>query len=793
MVISDKSILRILEFDKILQLAKSYCTSEMTKGYFEAIDFYVDVDVLEEKLLQVDDMKRSLESNSPLTIFNFSDIRDYLESLKTEGFVLNIEALQQINKVLQAIRHIKYYFTDSRKELYPALGLLSNKVEISNGIVDIINEVLDQDGEIKATASSDLVKITRAIRSKQLEINKVFDGIVTEFKGRGLLSETVETYRNGRRVLTLPVENKRKIRGIIHDESSTGRTVYIEPERIIELNNDLFDLELRYRKEIYKILRKLSDELRPYVEYLRDILMLLLEFDIINAKAELAIAMHATKPFLYPNPLFHFKKAYHPLLLLKNKDKELKTVPFDLKLSKNNRILIISGPNAGGKSITLKAVGLLQLMTQSGFLIPADENTKMGIFDKIFADIGDQQSVEDDLSTYSFRLKNMKMFMENADSGSLVLIDEFGSGTDPKIGGAIAEAILRELHRLGAWAVITTHYTNIKIFAFKTKGIVNAAMHFDKAKLIPTYKLDVGKPGSSFAFEIAQNIGLNKKVMNYAKFKAGKNIKKIEELLVELQADKAELQDRLLELKDKELKLDKLTHKYEEVYKDLDFKKKKFRIEKKEFALIQLNKEKKEIQKLIKEIRENQKLEEAKRLLKQLEDKKNIVMKEAEVLHDEVVSSTKTEWENLNVGDYVKLKSGDIYGKILKITKKKAEIQTDNMKIMVPLTDLTASKKPIRLNPFAGIKTNISTSKNKFDTTIDIRGYSKAEAIESLQEFFDNALLANATLLKVLHGKGNGVLRNTVKQITSEYNAVEELWHPPLDQGGDGITFVKLR
>ncbi len=793
MRITDPNILKTLEFDKILHLAQSFCTSELTKVYFDSIDFYTDIDELEKKLFQVEEMKKSLESTSPLIINNFEDIREYLENLKTEGFVLSIEALQHINAVLQGVRHIKYYFTDSRKELYPALGQLSNEIEIPVEIIDMINEVLDQDGEIKPTASPMLIKITRSIRSKQLEINRVFDSIVSEYKNRGMLSDTVETYRNGRRVLTLPVENKRKIRGIIHDESATGRTVYIEPERIIELNNDLFDFELEYKKEIYKILRRLSDELRPYIENLRENLNLLLEFDIISAKARLAIIMHAAKPFLYPRPLFHFKKAYHPLLLIKNNEKELRTVPFDLQLSKGNRILVISGPNAGGKSITLKAVGLLQLMTQSGFLIPADENTKMGIFEKIFADIGDQQSLEDDLSTYSSRLNNMKAFLENADDKSLVLIDEFGSGTDPKIGGAIAEAILKELHRLKAWAVITTHYTNIKIFAFKTRGIVNAAMHFDKEKLIPTYKLDVGKPGSSFAFEIAQNIGLNKKVLNYAKFKAGKNIKKIEELLVELQADKAELQDKLIELREKERKLDKLTLKYENVYKDLDFKKKKFRIEKKEFSLIELNKQGKEIQKLIKEIRENQKLEEAKKLLQQVEEKKKKVLDEAAKLNEEVVESTKKEWKDLKEGDFVKLKTGDIFGKILKISKKKAEVETGNMKITVPLSDLKPSKKPITLNPFAGIKTNISTTKGKFDTTIDIRGYTKSEAMDSLQEFFDNALLANATLLKVLHGKGNGVLRNTVKQIASDYDVVEELWHPPLDQGGDGITFVKLK
>ena len=433
------------------------------------------------------------------------------------------------------------------------------------------------------------------------------------------------------------------------------------------------------------------------------------------------------------------------------------------------------------------------MMTQSGFLIPADIKSKVGIFDKIFADIGDQQSVEDDLSTYSSRLKNMKVFLENAGNNSLVLIDEFGSGTDPKIGGAIAEAILKELNILKSWGVLTTHYSNIKVFAFKTKGIINAAMHFDKKKMQPTYRFILGKPGSSFAFEIAQNTGLTKKILNYARFKAGKNIKKIEELLVDLQNDKAELENKILTLKEKELQLDKLTSKYQSMQKELDFGKKKLKLEKKQMKLIELNKSGKEVQNLIKDLRKTKKLEDAKKLADSIAQKKKNIIEETKSLNKNIIVATEKDWKDLKKGDYVKLKSGNIYGQLLQISKNKAEIETGNMTLTVPLHDLIPAKKPISINSSASIKTKIYAKSSKFETTIDIRGYSKTEAMNTLQEFFDNALLADVSLLKVLHGKGNGILRNTLKQIANQYSDVEELWHPPIDQGGDGITFVKLK
>lgn len=350
--------------------------------------------------------------------------------------------------------------------------------------------------------------------------------------------DTLESLRNGRRVLTVAVEHKRKIPGIIHDESATGKTVYIEPEKVISINHEVYNLYAERRHEIYKILRALCAFIRPYADALLVVQHTLVKLDTIRAKAKFAYRFNAKKPYLNSKSAFGLKTAFNPVLVVKNEATSSPVIPFDLELFGNNRILVLSGPNAGGKSVALKSVGLLQLMLQSGMLVTADENSKMGIFTKIFVDIGDQQSLEDDLSTYSSHLRNMRITTEEADPHTLILIDEFGSGTDPKIGGAIAEAILNDLNHKKVFGVITTHYSNLKYFAFKAHGLVNGSMEFDKNHLIPTFRMHIGKPGSSFAFEIAEKTGLDARIVSYAQHKTGKNEKAIDEMLITLMSEK---------------------------------------------------------------------------------------------------------------------------------------------------------------------------------------------------------------------------------------------------------------
>ena len=504
-----------LEFDKVLELLERECLGELGRAAVRCLQPISRLGSIEKRLEEASEFKRTIEQNDRFPIAVYSDVSEELKMLEVEGYVLPEDGLRNINIQLRSIRDIFHFFYTSRRETYSTLYSIIRKTSFEEGLIEAIEKVIDEDGNIRPDASPELLKIRKQIASKQKELERQFRTIINEYKAKGWLSDNVESFRNGRRVLSVPSEHKRKIRGIIHDESTTGKTAFIEPEAIIDINNDIFDLETDERREVYRILKELSAQLRPYVPQMRVYQDIVVRYDVIQAKARLAMQMDAYQPKLVDKPHFGIIKGRHPLLYLKNKKLGRPTVPFDFQLFGGNRILMLSGPNAGGKSITLKSVGLMQLMLQSGLLIPVMDGSEVGIFQQLFADIGDQQSIEDDLSTYSSRLENMRNFLEKAGPETLVLIDEFGSGTDPKIGGAIAEAILKELNERKVFGVITTHYSNLKIYAFKARGIVNGSMYFDKESLSPTYELQVGRPGSSYAFEIAQKSGLNKKVLDY--------------------------------------------------------------------------------------------------------------------------------------------------------------------------------------------------------------------------------------------------------------------------------------
>jgi DNA mismatch repair protein MutS2 len=788
-----KHILSALEYDKILLILKSNSLGPFAKEHFDNPVFYTEEATVNNKLDEVAEYKKVQLSNAPLQLSDYESILEDTLHLETAGFVLSIEALKRIDRVIKNLEEIKGYFKGERKKLFSNLHSLIDKVAIPDELKLGLEKILDKDGEIKPDASPALLKITRSITRKSHEINQSFNKVSQVYRQKGWLSETLESYRNGRRVLSAPAEYKRKIRGIIHDESASGKTVYIEPEELIGLNNDYFDLESDYRREVYQILKELSNQMRPFTSEINNIYKLTGYFDIIQAKARLAISMNGSRVQVKKSAHIGFKKAFHPLLLLKNDNLGLKTVPFDMELHKSNKIIVLSGPNAGGKSVTLKAVGLLQLMVQSGLLIPADENTRIGTFKRIFADIGDQQSLEDDLSTYSSRLSNMKAFLEHADHDTLFLIDEFGSGTDPQIGGAIAEAILRALNHSNAYGVVTTHYSNLKFYAFKTRGIINASMLFDQKRFEPTYELNLGKPGSSFAFEIAQKTGLSKDILKYARFKTGKNVKKIEDLVIDLQSEKQELEHKLTNLAEKEKELDKLIRNYDRLHRDLDVKRKKLKLEKKELSIIDLNRYNRELEQIIKEIKENQKLDKALELSKEIKEKRQETIQMAEELQEQVMESTKHDWKDLKVGDFVKLKSGGQAGQIKAILNKKAQLEIGLMKMTVKLSELIPTQEPLKKMAGVNIQTELSAYQTKFDPKIDIRGYSKTDAADTLQEFFDNAILANASFLQIMHGKGNGVLRQLVREMLKEYKDVDTVTHPAEENGGNGVTLVTLR
>ncbi len=792
MQLEPKDLFERLEFDKVLDLLTNLCLGELGREAVAAIHPETDVAAIEQKLEEAAAFRLTFDRFDPFPITNYHDIAPDLRMLEIEDYVLSEDAFRRINIVLLFTRDIFKYFTPERRLLYPTLFEIVRPVPFDEDLIKAIEKVIDEDGNIRPDASPELMRIRKAIISKQGELDRVFRRIIQEARHNGWLSDNVESVRNGRRVLSVPSEHKRKIRGIIHDESATGRTAFIEPEPIIEINNDIFDLEQDERREIYRILKELSAALRPYAHLMHNYLCLLVRFDVLQAKARLAIQMDALKPRIVDKAQLGFIKSYHPLLLLRNKPLGRKTVPFTLHLQHENRLLLLSGPNAGGKSITMKSVGLLQLMAQCGLLVPAATESEFGIFYNFFADIGDQQSIEDDLSTYSSRLANMKTFLEKADRRTLVLIDEFGSGTDPKIGGAIAEAILRELNFKKVAGVITTHYSNLKIFAFKTKGLVNGSMTFDKDNLTPTYELKVGRPGSSYAFEIAQKSGLDQKVLEYARRRTGEQEGAVDQLLIDLQREKQELEEQIAQLSLKEQKADKLIKTYEQMFRDLEFRKKRLKLESKEQELQQTAHSNRDVERLMREIREEKNLEKARELAQKLREERQRLSEQVTVLQEEVFRQPEVKKAPIRKGDFVRLRTGSAIGKVEQVGKTKAVVLMGDMRLTIKLIDLQHANEPLEINPRASVQTDTLDQSAGFQSKIDIRGMRMDEAMKVVEAFVDQALMIGANNLRILHGKGDGTLRKAVRMKLREYHFPMDIKHPEQAEGGDGVTLVAL-
>jgi DNA mismatch repair protein MutS2 len=795
MELEPRDLYEKLEFDKIIELIEKQCLGELGIEAVRRIKPHTDLAYIEKLLDEVSAYKLTIEKNDRFPISQYHDISEDIKPLEIEGYVLPEEAFRRINTILLLVREIFRFFNSGRQAAYASLYALIRPISFEESLIQAIEKVIDADGNIKPDASPQLLKIKKEISNKHRELDKQFRVIITEYRNKGWLTDNVESFRNGRRVLSVPSEHKRKIRGIIHDESTTGKTAFIEPEPIIDINNDIFDLETEERREIYRILKELSAAIRPYAHFIKLYQDILVTFDVIQAKARLAVQIGGYKPVLADKPRLGIIRGFHPLLYLKNKNLGRATIPFNLTLLHDNRILVLSGPNAGGKSVTMKSAGLLQLMLQCGLLISVDPNSEMGIFQHLFADIGDQQSLEDDLSTYSSRLANAKVFLEKSDKRTLVLIDEFGSGTDPKIGGAIAEAILKELNAKGVFGVITTHYSNLKIFAFKNRGLVNGSMLFNKENLSPTYELKVGRPGSSYAFEIAEKTNLGQNVLQYARQRIGKNEKAVDELLIDLQREKQEVEDKLRFLTEQQKNLEKLISNYDQLHRDLEYRRKKFKLESKEQALQSSAQQNKELERMIREIREQMNLERAKEVAAKVKEEKQQLVEEVVSLKEAIYhqpETSSTPAKPIKENDFVKLKTGGATGRVLSISKQKAMVQVGDMRMTIHLRDLQHANSPLDVQAVRSIQTDIDQAAS-FQPKLDIRGMRMEEALRVVEAFVDQALMTGTTNLRILHGKGDGVLRKAVRSKLREYQVDMAIRHPEPELGGDGITLVEIR
>src|SRR6201992_827899 len=531
-----------LGFTEIKELIKAHCLSIMGQQMVDKIQVMNNYDQIHKFLNQANEFKNILQNDEALPIHHFFDIKSLANKARIEGAFLTEEEFFQIQASLSTVFAVIAYFNE-REGQYPNLEALFEHLPIEKSILRKIEAVIDPKGKIKPNASRELADISSSIAKAEQDARRKIDQIFKNAAANGWTADGSLTVRDGRLCIPLLAENKRKLKGFIHDESSSGQTVYIEPEEVFTLNNSIRDLEFERRREIVKILTALTDDLRPYVPLLLSYHGLLTKMDFVRAKALFAIDIDAGMPGLVNEAKIKLINARHPLLFLSFKAEKKTVVPLNIMIDESTRMVVVSGPNAGRKSVCMKTVGLLQMMVQAGLLIPASDNSTVGVFKQIFVDIGDDQSIESDLSTYSAHLSKMKNFVEMANGKTLILIDEFGTGTDPQFGGPIAEAVLETLNNKRTKGVVTTHYSNLKVFASNTPGIENASMLFDNVEMRPLYILEVGKPGSSYAFEIAQKIGLPKQVLHLAKNKISAGQKSVDSLLVDLEREKKEIFD----------------------------------------------------------------------------------------------------------------------------------------------------------------------------------------------------------------------------------------------------------
>ena len=729
-----------------------------------------------------------MQNDEALPINNFYDIKTLANKARVENSFLSEEEFFRVQASLTTVFAVIAYFND-REGVYPNLEALFEHLPIEKAIIKKIDQVIDPKGKIRPNASRELLDITTGIAKAEQDARRKIDQIFKTATGNGWTADGSLTVRDGRICIPLLAENKRKIKGFIHDESASGQTVYIEPEEVFSLNNRIRDLEFDRRREIVKILTLLTNELRPYVPILLSYHSLLTKLDFVRAKALFAIDVDAEMPKLVNEARLRLFNARHPLLLLNFKKEHKTVVPLNVAIDEGTRVIVVSGPNAGGKSVCMKTVGLLQLMVQAGLLIPAGADSVAGVFKQLFVDIGDDQSIESDLSTYSAHLSKMKKFVEDANGKTLVLIDEFGTGTDPQFGGPIAEAVLEALNHKKVRGMVTTHYSNLKIFASNTEGIENASMLFNNTEMKPLYMLEVGKPGSSYAFEIAQKIGLPQNVLNLAKNKISAGQKKVDSLLVDLEREKKEIFDTKQKLDKQQRRVDTLLKENDELKTFLDENRKNLLKEAKQEAKNIILNANKLVENTIAEIKSSNADKEVTRSLR---DNLNTELKKNTV-KTETPKPAANHDEEIKPGDWVKLTDGDTTGQVMEIIKDNVVIAMGELRTVVKRKRVEKVSRATVPKELRRSVTSHASDIASFSPEIDVRGMRTEDALFAIEKLFDRALMMGFGNLKILHGKGDGILRKMIRQYLKKYEQVDRMEDEHPDRGGQGITYVYLK
>ncbi len=806
-------------FDTIRNLLKRRCLSSLGKSRVDEISMSNNYGLIVLNLNLTDEFLQILQSDEEFPIQYFFDLREALNKIEIEGAFLELQDLFDLKRALEELKAISNFFKKTEDEKYPELKNKVRQLPAFLNVIDRINRVIDKQGKIRDKASSELADIRSKLRSRQSGVSKIMHRILQKAKQSGYIdSDTNLSIRNGKMLIPISASNKRKIKGFVVDESATGKTSFVEPVEIVETNNEIRELEFAERREIIRILKTLTEDIRPYRE---DLLMgfdFLADIDFIRAKTLFSVEIEAVKPVLSEKQKLNIKSARHPILYLSFLKEKREVVPLNIFFNDKQRIILISGPNAGGKSVCLKTVGLLQYMLQCGLLVPVEKNSVFGVFNSMFIDIGDEQSIEDDLSTYSSHLKNMKYFVENANGQTLILIDEFGSGTEPTLGGAIAESILDNLSKNDVYGVITTHYGNLKHYASSNQRIINGAMLFDTDKMKALYELEIGRPGSSFAFEIAKNIGLPMQIMEKAEKIVGKEHIDFDKNLREIEHEKKRLNNLNENLKKKEFQLNSILKKYE-AETELTLKRRKEIIsEAKQSAENIISGINKKVENTIYEIKKSnadkEKIKQARNILDELKEGTKKRIHHEEKFLSKKVEKIKNKQKNKKVeekkeevlvdepirkGDKVRLISGNGVGEVLEIKGANYLISLGNMQMhlkknkLIKISNNAYRKQasvPKPQSNFAGW--DVRKVKIKFSHNLDVRGKRADEALQTVSTYIDQAIMIEAKEVKILHGTGNGILRQLIRDYLKTYPLVSSFKDERVEHGGSGITVVEF-
>jgi DNA mismatch repair protein MutS2 len=789
-------------FDKIRQLIAEKCLSPLGQERVEGMAFSSELEAITRRLDQTDEFVRILNSDAGFPDAYFFDLRPALKRIRPQGTHLEAQELFDLRRSLQTIHDIIRFFQAPQGEeiRYPALAALTAGINLYPQLLTRIDAIIDKYGKVRDNASPTLLQIRREITATVSSISKSLQSILRSAQAEGVVDKDVApTMRDGRLMIPVAPAYKRKIRGIIHDESASGKTVFIEPEAVVEANNRIRELEADERREIMKILVAFTDTVRPVAPEILQSYELLAEIDFIRAKALFARQIQAIRPEIADCPQVDWIRALHPLLYLSHQKQGKEIVPLDIMLTEENRLLLISGPNAGGKSVCLKTTGLLQYMLQCGLLIPVYERSRTGIFSSIFIDIGDEQSIENDLSTYSSHLINMKYFLKNANHKTLLLIDEFGSGTEPQIGGAIAETLLDRFNSSKAFGVITTHYQNLKHFAQETGGIVNGAMLYDRHLMQPLFKLSIGNPGSSFAVEIARKIGLPDDVIAHASSIVGADYINLDKYLQDIVRDKQYWQAKRNNIRQQEKKLEDLTTQYQQNLDAVDKQRKEIIHTAKAQAEQLITGANAQIEQTIRQIKEAQAEKEQTRQARNALTTFKASIQKADTPKARPKPKAKPVKEPIQPGDTVRLKGQTAPGTVLEIHNKQAVVAFGTIKSTVKTDRLdkisrAEVREERRKSTFLSAQTtdDMREKKLNFKRELDVRGMRADEALQAVVYFIDDAMLVGISPVRILHGTGAGILRQLIRDYLHTLPAIQSYHDEHVQFGGAGITVVEL-